>query len=136
MKGLFGIVIGSAMLLASGCGDAGVSPVTGKVLLPGDVPLVDASVTFKSVDGSVKTQPRGQTDEDGFFEMRLNEEQLGVPPGTYQATVFESPGDDYDNPTKPTIHRRYASFEKSGLQFTVGAGSNHFDIPLDLYQGR
>jgi len=136
VKGLLGIVICSAVLLAGGCGGSAVSPVSGKVVLPGDVPLVGAKVTFKSTDSSVKTRPRAQTDESGFFEMRLNEEQLGVPPGTYQATVFESIGDDYDNPAKPTIHTRYNSFEKSGLQYTVESGGNHFDILLDPYQGR
>ena len=136
MKGSLGMVICSVVLLFGGCDGSGISPVTGKIVLSGDVPLVSAKVTFKSVDSNVKAQPRGQTDESGFFEMRLNEEQMGVPLGTYQVTVYESLGNDYDNPAKPTIHSRYKSFDKSGLQYTVEAGSNHFDIELEPYQGR
>ncbi len=121
----------------AGCGDGVATyPVTGRVLLPDDRPLIGATVTFKSVAGETTVRSRGQTDENGHFELRLDETHMGALPGTYQATVIESFGDDIDARPKPKIHRRYSSFEKSGLEFTVEQGSNSIDIQVDAFQER
>lgn len=132
MKRLLGILITLALLSSLGCGGGtGAYPVTGRVTLPGDLPLVSATVTFKLNDRDSKARPRGQTDENGRFELRLDENQMGAPAGTYQVTVNEAVEADIDARPQPKIHARYSSFEKSGLQFTVEPRSNHFDIELD-----
>lgn len=120
------------MIPIAGCGDGVTAyPVTGRVTQSDDRPLVSATVTFKSVEGETTVRSRGRTDENGDFELRLDETHKGVLPGTYQVTVTEFLGDDMDARTKRNIHRRYSSFEKSGLQFTVEPGSNQFDIQVD-----
>lgn len=137
MKSLFTVLIVSSLHLSVGCGNSGGTyPVTGKVTLPGDLPLVAATVTFKSTDGSSQARPRGETDENGYFELRLDEKSNGALPGDYQVTVNEALGDDIDARPVPKIHSRYSSFEKSGLMFTVELSSNHFDIQLDPPQAK
>jgi len=137
VKYLFAVLIVSSLPWSVGCGNsAGSYPVTGRVTLPGELPLVDATVTFKLTDGGSQARPRGQTDENGHFELRLDENNVGALPGTYQVTVNEALGDDIDARPEPKIHARYSSFEKSGLQFTVEQGSNHFDIQIDPPQAK
>ena len=75
--------------------------VEGKVVLPGEIPLANATVTFKSVGKASPIRGRGQTDENGNFELMLNEKRKGLPPGTYQVTVTESLGDDLDSMPAP-----------------------------------
>ena len=132
MKSLLEILITLVLLSSLGCGGStGAYPVTGRVALPGDIPLVNATVAFKSNDCDSKARPRGQTDENGQFELRLDEKSIGALPGSYQVTINEALGDDLDARPQPKIHARYSSFEKSGLQFTVEQGSNHFDIQVN-----
>ncbi len=132
VKNWLRIVVIFTLLLLAGCGDGvAVYPVTGKVTLPDDRPLVGATVTFKSVDRDVISRPRGQTDENGYYELKLDATHQGALPGKYQVTVTEAFGDDIDVRPKPTIHRRYSSFQKSGLEFVVEQGSNSIDIQVD-----
>ena len=132
MKSSFAVLIVSALSLSVGCGSGTRTyPVKGKVALPGDLPLVGATVTFRPTGDGSQARPRGQTDESGSFEVRLDEDRNGALPGTYQVTVNEAPSDDIDARPQPKIHARYSSFEKSGLQFTVEPGSNYFDIQID-----
>ena len=132
VKSLLTVLMVFALPWSVGCGNsAGTYPVTGRVALSGDLPLVDATVTFKPTDGGSQARPRGQTDENGQFELRLDEKSNGALPGTYQVTINEALGDDLDARPQPKIHARYSSFEKSGLQFTVEQGGNHFDIQVE-----
>lgn len=119
------------MQLAVGCGGSDLARVTGQVARSDGTPLVGATVTFKATDPAVTARPSGQTDEAGRFELRFDEDRLGAPPGEYRVTVSEALGDDMDAPPKPTIDRKYSSFERSGLEYTVESGHNEFEIAVD-----
>ena len=136
MKYLLLVLIVFVVPWTIGCGNsAGTYPVTGRVTLPNELPLVGATVTFKPIEGESRARPRGRTDENGYFSLRFDENNSGALPGTYQVTVNEALADDIDAMPEPKIHPRYSSFKESGLQFTVESGSNNFDIQIDPPQG-
>jgi hypothetical protein len=100
-----------ALLLAAGCGGAGLYPVEGQVVFADGTPLKSGTVVFSSVDQQVLIGARGEL-KDGAFRAstyRLND---GAPPGTYTVMVTTPAGRDL------TV--------TSGARYTVKAGKNEF----------
>jgi len=88
--------------------------------------VAGSRVIFRSPDSGAWAS--GTTDSNGNYELGTTEEVEGLPPGEYLVTVVEDRG-DWDSPSPPTIHAKYASPKTSGLLCTVEAGK---DLKRDL----
>lgn len=139
------------MIFAAGCGGGGDSveryEVQGVVYFQ-EKPIKNASVSFISD----RYTAVGMTDEEGKFTLRSGA-HVGAPAGQYKVAIiatdeeavvtanmseeekkkamFERMFGDY-KPPKPTVPRRYAKAETSGLTATVtdDPKDNHFEFTL------
>ena len=121
-------------LLIAGCSESPqdmpeIAPVTGIVLLDGK-PLPSATVVFQPTEGRASN---GQTDAEGRYELRFNQDTMGAKLGPHQ--VFITTYREFDHQTDPNqkaspelLPAKYHS--KSELTTTVKAGDNQ--IPFDL----
>lgn len=124
-----------ALLLATGCGDAGydVAPVTGTVTLDGK-PFVWGSVMFAPIQASAANADAGKPafgmlDAQGHFALSTYADQDGAVVGDHRVTVFCV--DDGPNGAPPTTVPRFLRIALRGDAMTVAAGKdNHFAIAL------
>ncbi len=114
-----------------GCGGKyDTYPVSGKVTLSDGTPVDGVQVTFECREPALTAV--AVTDEQGNYSLGTVGAADGAPAGEYRVTVVELPNDkDPDHPPPPRIHGRYRGFSRSGLEFTVEAGNDTFDIRLD-----
>jgi hypothetical protein len=118
----------AASALLIGCGGSDRGAVSGTVQLKNGQPLVGARV-IASPQAAGKSA-YGTTDQQGQFELGVAEAGDGIPAGDYTVVVIEDRGFDSDRP--PSIARKYARPETSGLKLTVEAGqSAELDLTLD-----
>lgn len=74
----------------------------------------------------------------GLYTLRSHHGS-GIPEGTYTVTVTPPPVEteeadgeaDPVQPEHPQIPEKYHDFSTSGLEFTVGSGSQTFDINME-----
>src|SRR5438067_12093407 len=101
-----------------------VVPVSGKVLLPGGLPLANAWVVFhaKSPPGN---DASAATEADGSFKLGTFKKDDGAVPGSYVVTVEPHP--NAKNPDR-RIPKAYQSEATSPLKVEVTSG-NPNDLP-------
>ncbi len=100
-------------------------PLAGKITLADGKPAVAAQLDFECDDPTFNFT--ATTDEDGKYAYGTGAQAGGAPAGiTYRVKIVESETD-----VPALLPSNYASFETSGLQFTVEAKRNQFDIKLD-----
>ena len=118
-----------------GC-DRGVRTyeVHGKVHFPDGTPLPGGTVSFSSLESVPSHSAKGEIQPDGTFELTTFSPGDGAVAGKHQAMVMVTVREGREGfpapPTLPSIHPRFASFDKSGLEFTVSddESKNQFDI--------
>src|SRR5262245_827491 len=113
-----------ALVTAAGCGGPKLYKVEGKVVFPGGTPLSGGMVVFGPKDPSTVLGPRGEIQEDGTFRVSTLKEGDGAPEGEYRVLI--TPAEKGDPAPPPPFDRRFTSFEKSGLEYTVKPGKNEF----------
>lgn len=139
----------AVVLSLSGCGPEmpATVPVTGKIIYKGEA-VARAQVGFvPKTEGNGALPARGETDEDGIFELRTyvspGHEAEGVTPGEYAVTVQKT-----DIPADPAkmsemfsknpgyvppqmLPSQYATASLSPLNAPVTEdGDNHFEFEL------
>jgi hypothetical protein len=120
------LVIG-LFVASQGCGSSkGLIHLTGRVSLPDGSPLVGARLIFRS-NGSGDFS--ATTDENGNYSAGSTSGTKGIAPGDYVVTLVEYRDPDHPKPMR--INAKYTQVKTSGLQVTVPAKSNTFDIMLD-----
>jgi hypothetical protein len=127
----------AALVVIAGCGGTKLYPVTGKVVFPDGSPLTGGTVEFGPVDKNAVLGPRGEIQADGTFRMSTFKEGDGAPEGKYRVLVAPPEIGDPDRPQPLVIDRRFKSFDKSGLEYTVQPGKNEpFTITVEKPRGR
>lgn len=151
------VILGSLLVLVSGCGGAPegptLYPVKGKVTLEGQ-PVPNATVMFQPSSGPVAT---GVTDANGEFTLKTGAQE-GAVAGTHQVSVVATAGEKVmekgekvmENPSpddlaalstdpkwkpaepKSLIPERYSKFETSQLTATVSEDASQNNITLEL----
>jgi len=117
------------LLLMAGCSGGSV-PVTGKVTLPGGVPVKDAIIRFENASDQLGSS--GTTDENGQYQLTTHAVNDGVPPGSYTVTVHQPyPGDSSEAQGPRIFHPKYENPSTSGLQFDVDWNNRVIDIELE-----
>jgi hypothetical protein len=116
----------TALMVAAGCGRSGLYPVKGKVVFPDGTPLTAGTVEFDPLDKKSILAPRGEIRADGTFRASTHEDGDGAPPGQYRVMVTPPEQVDPDQPRPKPFDRRFQSFQTSGLEYTVKAGTNEF----------
>lgn len=123
-----------ASLLLAGCSQApedmpDVAPVSGTVLLDGQ-PLPYATVVFQPTEGR---SSNGQTDAEGKYELRFNQDTMGAELGAHQVIIttfreFDHPSDPNQKASPELLPAKYHS--KSELTATVESGDNEISFEL------
>lgn len=117
------------VLAGGGCGASDRGTVTGRVVHSDGTPLVLARV-IANCEGNSKTA-FGSTDMEGYYELTLDPEKQGIPPGTYSVYLIEDRG-VVEGQMKRTIAKKYTDPHTSGLKFEVAAGERTvFDITAE-----
>jgi hypothetical protein len=132
-----GVLIAVALLLAaSGCGDARLAKVTGKLTYKGQ-PVPSTYVTFSPDDGSRPS--RGLTDDYGQFALRFTHRDQGAILGHHKVYLTYNPSGEEDaGKVAPKADRnlqkiiaRYSNPSKTELQFDVTTNGQFIEIKLD-----
>ena len=110
-----------ALTLTTGCGGSGNVPASGRVLFSDQEPVRSGKVEVRSASSAARGI--GTIDNEGYFSLKTDDQQDGVPPGDYDAVVVQfivaedlSVADH--NHGRPTP-RRYADYYTSELRLTV-----------------
>jgi len=120
------------LITASGCGGSDRAKVTGTVRHQDGTPLVGALVIARS--NTTGSSANGDTDGNGHFVLRTDQERDGIPPGDYYVIIVEGRR-ELDSPQPQTISAKYRSPSSSGLRFSVKPGEETvFDVTLDTSQ--
>jgi hypothetical protein len=126
-----------SLIVAAGCGGSGLYPVQGKVVFSDGTPLTAGTVVFGPVDKDALLSPRGEIQPDGTFKASTHKEGDGAPEGKYRVLVAPPDDPDPDRPRPLPFDRRFTSFDKSGLEYTVQPGKNEFfTITVEKPKGR
>src|SRR5438552_15762597 len=107
------------LVTCAGCGK-GQYPVRGKVTLDDGTPVKNAIVVFESVGAEKPVMARGDTQDDGSYQLSTTRPGDGLVPGTYRVLItprLENP----DETVKTAFDTRYAELKTSGLEFDVKA---------------
>lgn len=134
VAGLMLVILGLA-----GCGTTSdlpkVFPVKGRVIFK-DKNLNPRLLAGGCVEflADTKTSAFGEIKDDGtvvLVSYIKNKIVEGVAPGTYRARIAPPP-DGWERGAPNVLTRRFGSFDRSGLQYTVGEGShNDFTILVE-----
>jgi hypothetical protein len=115
------------VLSMAGCSGRKLFPVEGKVVFPDGKVLNGGTVTFGPTDKDAVLGPRAEIKLDGTFQMGTFKEGDGAPPGHYRVLIAPLEGvDPQERPRPEGFDSRFASFETSGLEYTVKPGKNGF----------
>lgn len=126
-------VMAVLMLVASGCGDAGLVKVRGKVTFSDDgSPLTRGVVCFDND----KTMARGTIRSDGTYAIGQGDDGRGIAPGSYKVSIFFAhemiPGGTLHEPLfRELIDKKYSSKDASGLEIVADPSKTQFDIEVD-----
>ena len=123
------VVIPLLLLMVVGCGPRQY-PVRGKVTYPDGKPLTEGMVVFESQDQEKPVTARGGIHPDGSYELGTHKPGDGALAGRYRVLVApKSDPNAVDRPScPPPFDPRFASFDTSGLEYQVVAGTNDFPI--------
>ncbi|MCG6154533.1 carboxypeptidase regulatory-like domain-containing protein [Rubinisphaera margarita] len=147
MRSLPQLVLGSALLVLTGCGSADESeltelvPVSGQVYLDGQ-PLARAGVTFLPQEAGMGRPCFGTTDESGMFVLQDAAERSGCPVGLCKVVVTKFARPD-GSPLPPDmdgasaaaegiehIPPQYSNAEKTVLEAIVPESGDEFTFQL------
>lgn len=121
------------VLPLAGCGGKKFQPVKGQLKLPDGSPvkgMAGGEVVFEAVGPDGKTYTAtGALDDEGRFTLGTEAVGDGAVTGKHKVLI-SPPAATGDTPVSRVIHRKYESFETSGLVLEVVAGSN--DIPITV----
>ncbi len=118
------------LVLLAGCsGKFATYPVEGRVTDASGAPLAGVQLTWQRIDPPLSAL--AITDADGNYRLGTLQAADGAPLGEYRISLVEAETADPDAPPQLDIPKRYASFETSGLRYTVEARSNRYDIQLE-----
>lgn len=127
----------SGLLLLAGCGSRGprTYPVTGEVVFEDGVALQGGIVEFTAVEPEISSS--GRIGPDGSFRLTTVSDGDGAVAGEHRAIVITSFGDglvahNHDAKTLRRPAKKFASYQTSGLRFTVKPGEkNHFQVVIE-----
>lgn len=126
------------VLLAAGCSDGRLPtrPVKGKVTFRDGRPLAGGVVELRSLRPDAKhLNARGEIGPDGAFVLGTYSPRDGAVEGDHEAIVTPAPPSDSRAnerpPSKPAIHDRFRSYERSGLRFTVPRSGTELAIVVE-----
>ncbi len=124
----FGLVAVLAVALIAGC-DSGpkMGEVSGTVTMDG-APAPSLEVSFEPKDSSLGTTAIGYTQSDGTYSLYYPGSKTGAPVGEYTVMIVPAESDE-EGVEPPSVPTRYNS--ETELSFTVEAGSNTADFPLE-----
>lgn len=130
-----GLVCG--LLLLAGCGSSAprTYSVTGKVVFEDGVALQSGLVEFTALEPEISSS--GRIEPDGSFRLTTVSEGDGAVAGEHRAIVISSVGDglvahNHDAKTMRRPAKKFASYQTSGLRFTVKPGEkNHFQVVIE-----
>lgn len=115
-------------LLTTGCGGPEAWKVhthqaEGKITINGEAP-VNAIIILKSLGAPIDarhTQPWGEVQQDGSYQLTTYRYQDGAPSGTYAVTLFwpTAPGSDTDR-----LNEKFTSIETAVAQVEIKSGNN------------
>jgi len=118
------------LVILAGCGSGfDLRSVSGQITLRDGTPLAGVRITCECPE--LRVSATAVTDEHGHFRLTTLDSGDGAPVGSYQVAVVDARGEDMDDPTPIRIHARYRRYETSGLTFSVGDGTNEWEIRLD-----
>jgi len=133
---VFGVTVGSLVLL-TGCGsNDGVYPVNGRVTWTDGtaaVELAESTVELQSADDAPKRfSPRGEVQADGTFQLRTHKPNDGAPAGNYRVIVMPKlTMDDEARPTKLPLPNKYQQFKTTPLTVEVKPDSNEVTFTVE-----
>jgi hypothetical protein len=133
-----GLLAGGLLLvvLAAGCGNKGIYPVSGQLVDPDGKPITGmkgGAVELEGVD--VKASANGSIDEEGRFRITTEKPGDGAHLGKHKVAITRP----YYGPEQPAPHviqPKYESLETSGLEITVEPRSNVIKLTVEPVQGR
>lgn len=124
------VLLAGVAAAAGGCGSGlRTHPVEGTVTTHDGRPLAGVQVIWQRIDPPLTCT--AITDESGRYRVGTRRPADGAPPGRYRVKLVEPQADDIDAAPAERIPQRYRSLESSGLEWTVEAGRNRFDIRLE-----
>lgn len=124
-------ILVATLLLASGCGGANVTKVSGVITVKG-VPVPAGQITFVAEDPA-NENASAQIGPDGSYELAIDSTTSGVKPGEYKVRVAAYTSiPDMAKRSDPAVHRKYFDPRTSNLTATVIAGPpQKIDFQLD-----
>lgn len=129
------IALCSLSVLCLACSPSPFSAdVTGTITLDGE-PVAPGVVIFSPVTAG-QDSSRGNIDRSGNYILKTRHDR-GIDTGDYRVAVLvyekgdpPAPGERASANLPPLVPPKYLRVETSGLQYTVGSGSNSIDIAL------
>jgi hypothetical protein len=128
-------VVGLLLLLSAGCGPRALPevpkpvPVRGKVLLPGNKPLVGGMVTFRPVgEPAGRYQGWGFCKPDGTFEVNAFSDPSkggGVAPGKYKVIIGEREEGEPRGSNAKLVPKAYSEEATTPLAVEIMEGENN-----------
>jgi hypothetical protein len=119
------ILAAPLLVLLTGCG-GNLHSVEGKVVFPDGTPLTGGTIEFAPVNKDAMLGPRAEIREDGTFSASTHKEGDGAPEGEYRVQITPPDNEEPGRPKPQPFDRRFSSYEKSGLKYTVKPGRNEF----------
>lgn len=128
------LVSALAFLLVTviGCND-GRYPVHGKVVYEDGTPLTEGTIVGETGDGAAKVMAQGDIRSDGTFTWGTIRPRDGAVPGKYRVAVLPRALGDSEmaQGMKPAVAQKFTSYETSGIEFEVKAGTNQFTVTVN-----
>jgi hypothetical protein len=123
-------VLSLVLLVAAGCASrSGLVPVEGQVVHSDDgspaTELKGYTVEFQSIDGRLDGKPAsatGEIDAEGKFRLSTLKANDGALAGRHKVILAPASA-AASSKTKRVIDKKYESFDTSGLEATVAAGT-------------
>ena len=124
-----------SLALLFGCSQGPrVYPVSGRVVHPNGEPVAAGMVEFESIDHRPKINARGAIQPDGTFRLGTFSEDDGAVAGRHRAVVLPPVRAIGHDAGPATFDLRYASYMRSGLEFTVAEGPNELTIEVERHK--
>jgi hypothetical protein len=139
------MLCGVVMTVGLGCGKARsqlpLVPVTGTVTLD-NKPLTSTSLRFVPVGTTKGNGATGYTDEEGKYELRTPQGDLGAPAGEYRVIFSklvmpdgspfsgESEGGQMDSPAREILPPKFSDETQSNVRATVQPDGGEVNLVL------
>lgn len=123
------LLLGLALL--PGCG-SGLVPVYGQVTYEDGVPVEEGTVIGEALIDSRPMMVQGDLGKGGRFEWGTYRPKDGALPGSYKVMVIPRTLSEAESSkgVTPAVHKKYSSFESSGISFEVKGNGNVLNIKV------